>query len=337
MSNNNGYVSYNSLLMDLSFRLGRDNLNNEETIIKRFIIDAEHEINPYSSLLVKKKVTYHKGNGNFDGKNIVKPKDFFEFDKIGSCNDGLCPGSYILNQSFIIICDGRNRDKVTFTYYGYACDGTGNPFTTINHKEAVLAYLEYMFYKPKIHKGKGNMNMYLQLERNWFDRCMESRGEDVMNEIVRDMDSLSKFVNTTARGMHNELDDSCESSSCCFAVEYDDSDYMNKKVYSWQFGNITQSTEVDETTTNVFLSDKSVYDLSEFTQGRVVNFTKIGKYGFVIEDMESEDSITIYDLTESSLENVFDKYYDPVTRRLAFLSKTFITHSSIYFKFNVNG
>jgi hypothetical protein len=349
MKNNNGYVSYNSLLIELSFRLGRDNLKNEETIIKRLIISAEHEINPYSSLVVKKKVTYHKGNGNFDGRNIVKPKDFFELDYIGSCKEGLCDGMYNMNQSFIILCDNKKRDSISFVYYGYACDGTGNPFTTINHREAVLAYLEYMFYKSKMHKSKGNMNMYRVLEQDWFDRCLEARGEDAMNEIVRDLDSLSIYNTATTRGLYNlDLADSCECSSACFEYEYDDNEYMNKKVKVFQYTLEDNKKTINDVKNQLVPDDPnalnqnskmdiSEYDLSEFINGRVVNFLNIGKYGFLIEDINSPNNLDIIDLTNTSLLNSFDKLYLPEKKTLIFFSKNLITHSSIFFKILYNG
>ena len=336
-----GYIPFNDIVLSLSDRLGRINLRNQFSFIKRSIIDAEHEINPYSNLLVKKKMTYHKGNGNFDGKNIVRPKDFFKIDDIGSCEQKLCPHQYLINPNFIILCDGKKRDKVTFVYYGIACDGSGNPFISRNHKEAVLAYLEYVFYKPQMNKGTGNANWALALKREWEDRCMESRGEDWMQVIVDNLDDVRSFSNMSVQEIIEDersesLNDSCDCKAC-FDVEYDDNEYMNKKIWNWQFNNINEIISFEEYSSDDFLSTKTQKDLSEFTNGTIINFSKIAKYGFCIDNVDSEDSIQIYDLTGSSLENTLERYYDAATRRLVFVSNSLISHSSIFFKMKYNG
>ena len=74
-----------------------------------------------------------------------------------------------------------------------------------------------------------------------------------------------------------------------------------------------------------------------FVDIQPVLFYNIAKYGFCIDDVDSEDAIEIYDLTQSSLGNTLDKVYDGVNRRLVFVSKSLISHSSIYFKFKYNG
>ena len=336
-----GFVSFNEVVLSLADRLGRVNLRNQYLFIKRVIIDAEVEINPYSNLLIQKKMTYHVGNGNFDGKNIVRPKDFFKMDVVGSCKENLCQDQYLVNTDFIILCDGKKRDKITFVYYGLACDGSGNPFISYNHKEAVLAYLEYLFYKPKMNKGTGNANWALALKREWEDRCMESRGEDFMQEIMDNLDSIRQFSNYSVQDVirveHDEsLKDNCCSNSC-FNIEYDDNEYMNKKVFYWQFDNLTNVPQIDECSSDEFLSNKQNSDLGTFMNGNIINFLNIAKYGFCIDEIDSEDAIEIYDLTQSSLDNSLDKYYDGVNRRLIFVSKSLISHSSIYFKFKFNG
>lgn len=338
---NSGYVSFNEVVMSLADRLGRVNLRNQYQFIKRSIIDAEIEINPYSNLLIKKKMTYHVGNGNFDGRSIVRPKDFFKMDVIGSCKENLCQDQYLVNTDFIILCDGKKRNKITFVYYGLACDGSGYPFISYNHKEAVLAYLEFLFYKPNMNKGKGNANWALALKREWEDRCMESRGEDFMVEIMDNLDEIREFSNYSVQDIikleHDEaLKDSCSCNSC-FNVEYDDNEYMNKKVYYWQFSNLTNVPTIEECLTDEFLENKAHTDLGTFMNGNIVTFMNIAKYGFCIDDVDSEDAIEIYDLTQSSLGNTLDKVYDGVNRRLVFVSKSLISHSSIYFKFKYNG
>jgi len=337
---NGKYVTFDDIVLELSSVLGLNNLHNQLPVIKRYIVNAEKEINPYKSLLVKKRMTYHKGNGNFDGKNIVLPKDFNKIDTVGSCKDGLCSGAYIETPTFIVLCDGKKRDKITFTYFGIACDGTGNPFIVANHKEAVIAYIEYMFYRPNMNKGTGNMNYYITLQRNWEDRCMEARGEDFMEEIVENLDQVSMFSNSSIYDLSMqerlEKQDSCECQAC-FVIDFDDNEYMNKKVYFWQFSQISSEMTPEECSSEDFLKMQNQTDLKSFMDGYIINYTRIAKYGFAIEDVNSEDDIEIYDLTGSSIKNSIEKYYDTINRRLIVLSNNIVSHSSIYFKFKYNG
>lgn len=326
------HVSFEEIVSRVSFLLGKDNLRNDYPVLKDMIIDATIEINPYAALLVKKKVTYHKGNGNFDGKNIAKPKDFFELDVIGCCKENICPGDYRMNPRFIILCDGVKRDKVSFSYYGFACDGTGMPFTNVNHKEAVISYIEWMYARRSMNQKNGALNHINYLMNQWEDRCMEARGEDFAGMLkYADMKYISNvgFFNTSA----DIEDDICECNEC-YDMEYDDevtNQDMKNKVYYFQIPN-DGVIEDHDITSDRFLFDKPYKTLGEFLNGSMVGFTKIGRYGFVIDDYVSDD-LRIQDLTGTELnENTLIKNLDIGRKRLSFFSRNLISHSSIFFK-----
>ena len=333
---NGAYVPFEEIVISAAERTGKMNLRNKYPYIKQLVIDAEREINPYASLLVKKKMTYHVGNGNFDGKNIVRPKDFYKIDKVGSCEEQLCPDQYLINTDFIILCDRKPRKSVTFVYFGLACDGTGNPFILDGHKEAVLSYIEYMFYKPLINQGKGNANWAVRLEQNWHDRCMEARGEDVMKVIYSDLESATQYNSLGAYQISqmNEQDSCC--SSLCFNVVYDDNSYMKKTIHYWQFSSPSETRTIEECSSDDFLSTANKTDLQEFGAGMIFNYMSIGKIGFAIDDVDPADSVEIFDMTNSSMNNSLQQYYDSENRRLILLSNNLITHSSIYFKIVYN-
>ena len=88
-----GYVYFNEILASVSSQTGITILKNREPEIRRMMADAEFEINPYGSLLVKKRMIYFKGNGNFDGSKVKKPSDFVSLSSLKKerdCERNLC-------------------------------------------------------------------------------------------------------------------------------------------------------------------------------------------------------------------------------------------------------
>ena len=113
-----GLYSFSQILEDVITETGQTNLRNRQSEIRTLIARAEREINPFAGLLVKKKMLYYVGNGNFNGKSIKKPKDYVFLDKAGCCDDGLCDGAIQENVSHIIICDTKIRTEIKFSYWG---------------------------------------------------------------------------------------------------------------------------------------------------------------------------------------------------------------------------
>lgn len=186
-----GFATFEEVIQGVKINTGIQNLRNLYDDIRTMIRFAEREINPYSGFLARKKMILYNGNGIFDGNKIKKPSDFVVLDQFETCNDGLCQGQYFETINHIVLCDKEPRNSIKFTYWAIQCDSNGNPITTQNHIEAVIAYIVWKFISQKKFLGSATLNDQLTAQRFWEDRCMEARGEDFFpsenqrNEIAK--------------------------------------------------------------------------------------------------------------------------------------------------------
>lgn len=328
-----GIYSFSKIIESVRQETGVSNLTNNYISIRKMVFDAVFDINPWGGMLVKKRMIYYKGNGNFDGKNIKKPADFVMIDKMGCCKDSLC--KLYETVSHFIICDNKDRDKVSFTYYSIQCDSEGNPIITNNHAPAVVAYIVWKMYSPKVFMGEGNVNVKKDYEIYYGDRVLEARGHDVFP----DDDSLYRMRKMAAM-TSKELDasyckDHCSDASC-MPTKDDIIKNMENKVWFWQYDNISKTINSADDITDEFLEEQTFTTLSDVQQGRNFNYTNIGRIGFCIENVDADD-IDIFDVISSDTRKTFNHYYDFDKKRLVVLSNDYISQSSIYFKFKYNG
>jgi hypothetical protein len=329
-----GLYSFSQIIEDVKQETGITNLRNEYPQIRQLIARAEREINPYAGFLIRKRMVFFVGNGNFDGKKIKKPSDFVQIDKVGCCDDGLCSGSYYENISHIILCDNVQRDKIAFTYWGIQCDGDGNPITTFNHAEAVVAYIVWKLYSPKVFVGEASGNQRDAYKREFEDRCGESRGEDFFpsSESLMKMRQLSSMSTKEMDTLFCE--DYCSSCDCITTIS--DNQFMEKKVWWWQMKTINNKITNDTQVTDAFLLDKNQITLGQAINGYTYSYPYIGQIGFCIEDV-LPNSVEIFDLLNMNMNNSLFSFYDVSKRRLIFVSKEYKSPSSIFLKFNYNG
>lgn len=329
-----GIYNFSKIIESVRQETGITNLTNNYVSIRKMIFDALFDINPWGGLLVRKRMIYYKGNGNFDGKNIKKPADFVMLDKMGCCRDKLC--KLYETVSHFVICDNNNsREKVAFTYWSIQCDGEGNPVVTNNHAPAVVAYIVWKMYSPKVFMGEGNVNVKKDYEIYYGDRALEARGHDSFPSD-ESMYKMRKMAAMTSK----ELDasfctDHCSDSSCM--PTYDDEILtMTNKVWYWQYDSLTKKINSADDITDEFLEEQFFTTLPVVIAGMNFNYATIGRIGFCIEDVDPDD-ISIYDIIGSDTRKTFDYFYDFEKRRLVVISNDYISQSTIYFKFKHNG
>ena len=160
---NNGLTSFDNLIAAVQDETGITNLRNHLPMVRRLVTRAENEINPYGTLLIKKKMIHYVGNGTFDGRSIKKPEDFVSIDEVGCCEDGICKGSYYETVSHVVMCDGKERTKIVWTYWAMQHDGNGNPIISVNHIEALVAFITLKLYSQRMFINKGNANLFVNL------------------------------------------------------------------------------------------------------------------------------------------------------------------------------
>lgn len=104
-------------------------------------------------------------------------------------------------------------------------------------------------------------------------------------------------------------------------------------VYYWQLTNpIDDITDIIPIFTLDYLNDKPRELLSVFEQGKIVNYSTVGRAGFAIRKVESSN-FTITDSLGNDITDDFDVQYFSNIKTSLFVSKLAYSHSNIYFKF----
>lgn len=328
-----GIYSFSKIIESVRQETGIKNLVNEYSSIRKMIFDAEFDINPWHGLLVRKRMVYYKGNGNFDGKNIKKPTDFVMIDKMGCCKDNIC--KLYETVSHFVICDKIERDKVAFTYWALQCDGDGNPVVTNNHAPAVIAYIIWKMYSPKVFMGEGNVNVKRDYQIFYEDRCLEARGHDFFpsDESMFKMRKLDSMSTKEMDDLYRR--DYCSACSCSIE-ENDNPPDMKNKVWFWQYNSLTKNIYSADDITDEFLEEQEQTTLDLCLSGMNFSYAHIGRTGFCIDDVEP-DQIEVYDILASNMRKTFNFYYDFDKKRLVIISNDYLTQSTIYLKFKYNG
>jgi len=165
-----GIVYFEEIIENIKDATGYQNLRPYYSRIKRFIFNVENEIG-YGGVLVLKKKEYTKGDGMYDGNRLVMPYDFVSEWTGGSLQMGKVQGNTMQLYD-------TNSDKIDLRYIGFLLDENGNPFTTRNRLNAIVAYAVYRLYSQQVFMKKGNANQYVLYREEYNDRVLEARGDD---------------------------------------------------------------------------------------------------------------------------------------------------------------
>lgn len=329
-----GIYPFSQIIEDVITETGITNIRNRIPELINLVARAEREINPYASLLIKKKMLYKVGNGNFDGKNIKKPKDFVQIDKVGCCDDGLCEGAYRETVSHIIICDKKVRSEIKFTYWALQHDGNGYPLITYNHADAVVAYIVWKTYAPNLYMGEGNLNTHIYYERNFEDRCCEARGEDLFPSEQQSL-RIAKINQYSLLNLKIQtIKDICLScDNCLETIEEPEIETPEEmKIYYWQLNTIQERLDdVLPLVNAAYLEDKPNQVFSVFEQGYTVANASIAALAIAIHETEFF-YYRIYDVLNNDVTDEFQANYIAEEKIMLFVSVNHYSHSNILFK-----
>ena len=323
--------SFDQIIQDIKSDTGFSNMRNLYSQVRQLICRASYEINPYGAFLVKKRMLFHKGNGNFNGKHIKIPTDFVSLDSKQLCRDGLCGNTVLKTDSHIVLCDGNARDKVFFSYWAMNSDGNGNPMIAMNHKEAVVNFIIFKLYSAQVFNNNGSRGLRLDYKNEWEDSCMAARGFDYFpSDIV--MNNMRDVSIMNSAQLSNKF--CADYNTYDYCRESIDNSILNEKIYSFQLKN---NEEFKLENLDRIISEISIpHSKAEFVQGVSLSFPYVGKYGFVIEESEVE-GFSLIDVLGNDVISTMTKEYDYENKRIIFVSEDYISPSTVFFKIKYNG
>ena len=165
-----GIVYFEEILENVKDATGYESTSNLRDKLRRFIFNTERDIGA-GGMVVRKKKTYTKGDGRYDGKNIIMPYDFIGESSYGALSDGVLNGN-------VMTLNVEGATEIEVEYIGFVLDNNGNPFTTRNHLEACVLYAQMRLYSAKVFTGSGSRRMYRDIKQEYNDEVMASRGND---------------------------------------------------------------------------------------------------------------------------------------------------------------
>ena len=163
-------VYFDEIVENIKDATGIENARPLYDRFKRFVFKTEREIGG-GGLIIRKKKSFKKGDGLYDGKTIIMPDDFIGEFSYGSLSLGNITGN-------VISLYAEGPDEIDLRYMGFVLDEYGNPFTTRHHLNAVVAYSVYRLYSAKLFLKTGNLNVYREYKMEFNDAVLEARGED---------------------------------------------------------------------------------------------------------------------------------------------------------------
>lgn len=331
-------VPFEEILEDIKDDTGITNLSNFLPKVRRLIFRAERDIG-FGGTTVLKRIQYKVSDGSIitsgDQYKIQVPEDLLSFEEVGMCNEGICPGDYVIQNKYMFFCGKKKPDSFTLIYYALICDPEGNPVVTENHREAVVSGVSMYMYRQRRFKDKGNNNTYQAMEKYYHDRIAEARGDDFFPTSPSEWSKAASLMQMSSRDimLYNPKE------KCFCVVPMSDNPFATKKenefeIYSFQFENILDTIDNSELITDAFIENNATgHNTSDLLEGKQVQYNSIGRIGWAIYT-ETPDNYNICDILNNITNDVsFQSVYDNERNLQIFISNEYYTPSSVYYKF----
>jgi len=168
-----GIVYFEEILAGIKDETGVEALESQYPKIGRLMMRCEKDIGS-GGLIVRKTKTYNLGDSDYDGRYMLLPKDMTSESSYGEINTANFRGDRLELVTY------PGPDTIDFSYMGYLADTNGNPITTHNHMDAVIAFCVWKLYMPRVFLGLAGTSMAQgrEYKQDYNDLCMASRGND---------------------------------------------------------------------------------------------------------------------------------------------------------------
>jgi hypothetical protein len=333
-----GIVPFEEIVQSVKDETGIANMRPYYDKIRRLIFRGEREIGYGGSVVLKKQV--YKNPTHYNGKYFPFPEDFMELEGIGQCCVPVPRCNYTPTADGIRFKTTQTKD-VVLLYWGLYCDEQGYPVCTRNHEEAIIAFIVWKMYRPKIFLGTGNMNAHKDYEQTFNNFLLEARGDDAFptleewNEIAllsySDRRGLLMYPTAGYNYCTEDIKENC--------IEINDGSSGGggetnlREVYFWQVNNLEDDIEIITPLLSLsFFDDKESKLYSEFETGQSVSYTNMGRACFAITNTQNLP-YQIFNELNIDITNHFEVYYDQTLAIYLFVSSNFYSYSNIFFKF----
>lgn len=166
-----GIVYFEEILEGVKDGTGIENINPFIEKIKRSIFNAETDIGP-GGLITRLSKTYTLNDGEYDGTYLTLPYNLIFEDSLNGITTGDLHGNKLK------LKETPGPEEVILKYMGFVLDQNGNPVTSRNRFEAIIARCIFDLYRPKKFLGIGNRGDYLDYKNDYDNKVLAARGYD---------------------------------------------------------------------------------------------------------------------------------------------------------------
>lgn len=313
------------------------NLSNAKEKIRRWIFRAQQQLG-YNSTRVYKTVKYVKDTANWTGKKLYLPSDCLELQDI-YIDDTFVPENAFRQYGNHVTFNNTYTEgaKLQIFYYGMLYDGEGNPACQRNHSEALVAFIIWKMFGAKtfLEPNRYGRRLTKDYEQDWKDYRDAAIGNEAMPANLEGWEQLSSIINFSTKDAiiyyprgYEDNTAILEAKETCVLKKEE----LDVNVYAWQYDSLTLDIGEAPSISQTFLDTVDKYSLDTFKEGQVIPYNKIGRIGFAIQGAP-EKSYAIYDTFNSDVTDlVFDRHYNSILGLDIYISKTFYSHSNIFFK-----
>lgn len=323
-----GIVPFYEIVESVKDETSISNIRPYYDKIRRLIFRAEREIG-YGGSVILKKVTY---KADIPFKYLKFPEDFIEFEGIGIKCHRVCQSRYTSTSEGIRFKE-EQKDPVVLLYWSIAVDDEGYPMVTRNHEEAVVAYIVWKLYSPKIFLGIGNMNAAFDYRKNFENLLLESRGDDAF-PTLEEWNELGTLSYTDRRIL---IDFPVQAYDYCVdRGEVVDTGTTEPpllvNVFYWQLDSLIEDIDdVIPLITPDYIVTKPYTSFEMFEEGFAITYNLIGRICFAIFETQNEEYV-IKDVLDNDITPVFDTFFFEDTKIKLFVSKSVYSFAQITFK-----
>lgn len=204
---------------------------------------------------------------------------------------------------------------------------------TLNHISNMITSLDKNFKNIYLGKPLKMSELYLyDIIFNFLEGCYSKLSSKQSRELLHMYNRLPSLSDQVCRSFVKQ-----EFQNRPKFIQAEREDIINNgntwKVYYWQDNNVANTpTDIyNQTLTAGFFNNKSYLSYNVFNLGVKVDYTAVGKIAFEIVS-PGDETFQIFDILRNDVTDGFQRFYNPTTKNVTFVSILNYAHGNIEFK-----